>query len=434
MRRTSAPFKSLLSFGVGVNGALGHGSLDAVSSAAPRPVEAFTGEPLRAAASGWGHSAVVSAKGDLFVFGRTHDFRNTLRMGRLWRRSEWLARASLWLGTSASIDHARPARLGLCDVEGHSSVAENVKCGAGVTACVSETGLVYMLGNNRFGQCGVGTADRYVWEATPLAGCIQAESIAEVALGFQHAAAVTKRGEVFTWGKGERGQLGIGDDSEGKRKTVPEKLNPAAFGDEEVIDVACAFNSTVALTRSGKVFTWGKFQGVHVDQKGFNFVDAWTPREVVFPEEADQRIVQVMAGQFYFLAQDQTGALWMWGMIPDAMDAQQVKQRLGRSPTSSDKGQSVERRSGFVESGAERTIHTPVRVGMNVDEDEGDKVFIGFDQFYVKKGDRVVRLDWALSPVQLDLGVDHALVGELCPGWMHTLILLEDVDAGMDAS
>lgn len=68
------------------------------------------------------------------------------------------------------------------------------------------TPILQYSGNNRFGQCGIGNRDAFVWEPTCLSGI--EDIIVDVALGFQHGLALTNKGEVFAWGKGERGQLG----------------------------------------------------------------------------------------------------------------------------------------------------------------------------------------------------------------------------------
>ena len=62
---------SVLSWGDGANGQLGHGACS--SEAAPRVVKALLGKRARLAACGAAHSAVLCASGDAYLFGRNGD-------------------------------------------------------------------------------------------------------------------------------------------------------------------------------------------------------------------------------------------------------------------------------------------------------------------------------------------------------------------------
>ena len=372
---------------------------------------------------------MVTADGNACVFGRTHDFQNTLRLGRLWRQRPSLAKLSLFLGASASIDHRVPTVLAIPWERGIRDKCVRVSCSAGATAVVTESGVVYMLGNNRYGQCGVGSNDIYIWQPTALEEGLKDKRVVKVELGFQHAAAVTDEGEIYTWGKGERGQLGVMLDQDARHKVLPEKVDPADLQGQRVVDIACGFNSTLALTDQGQLFVWGKFQGESLDEKGFNYVDATRPRKVELPAALEEKIVKIWAGQFYFLAQDAKGCLWMWGMIPDAVSAKELREKAAL-----DAPKVIPETEGMVESGVERTVHVPIPLEVSVDPIKEEQVFAGFDEFFVKSDDGIFSMDWNLSPSMIDYGVESSRIKTICPGWMHTLLILheENGDAAGD--
>ncbi len=101
------------------------------------------------------------------------------------------------------------------------------------------------------------------------------EKVVKAALGFQHGAALTGRGEVVCWGKGERGQLGSG-----KRENIsePVRIYPPTPGAAlysmfssassplsstlypKAVDVQCGLNHTACLLEDGSVMIWGKMQ------------------------------------------------------------------------------------------------------------------------------------------------------------------------------
>lgn len=67
---------------------------------------------------------------------------------------------------------------------------------------------------------------------------------AQIAIGGGHHAALSTDGEVFTWGR-----------NASERRKAPRKVQ--ALAGEKVIKVLCGHEYTVALTASGKLFSWG---------------------------------------------------------------------------------------------------------------------------------------------------------------------------------
>jgi hypothetical protein len=59
---------------------------------------------------------------------------------------------------------------------------------------------------------------------------------------------------VFSWGRGEDGQLGLGDTSDQDEPTYVDALRGVG-----VRQIACGSGHTVVLTTEGEVFTWVRF-------------------------------------------------------------------------------------------------------------------------------------------------------------------------------
>ena len=74
----------------------------------------------------------------------------------------------------------------------------------------------------------------------------------KVECGSQFSVALTRSGSVFTWGKGDYHRLGHGNDDHVRR---PKKV--AALQGKKVISIATGSLHCVACTDSGEVFTWG---------------------------------------------------------------------------------------------------------------------------------------------------------------------------------
>ena len=113
----------------------------------------------------------------------------------------------------------------------------------------TENGEVLSYGNGMYGQLGTGaTAASDVPRVVETFGRV---GVAKIAAGGWHSAAVTAGGEIYTWGRGEYGRLGHGDDC--RDKVVPERVE-LDLGDEAlnfIVDVSLGGSHSCALTRDG---------------------------------------------------------------------------------------------------------------------------------------------------------------------------------------
>ncbi|VFR02950.1 unnamed protein product [Cuscuta campestris] len=102
--------------------------------------------------------------------------------------------------------------------------------------------------------------------------------VTNIACGGQHAALVTKQGEIFSWGEESGGRLGHGVDSD----VLQPKLIDA-LSNTSIELVACGEHHTCAVTLSGDLYTWGDG---HFGLLGHgNEVSHWVPKRVNGPLE-----------------------------------------------------------------------------------------------------------------------------------------------------
>lgn len=73
----------------------------------------------------------------------------------------------------------------------------------------------------------------------------------QVACGWQHTAALTQDGKMFTWGYGEDGQLGHGDAND---YIVPKKVDAL---DSVVINTISCGHSHTGCVANGALYMWG---------------------------------------------------------------------------------------------------------------------------------------------------------------------------------
>ncbi|KAG7982838.1 hypothetical protein I3843_04G073100 [Carya illinoinensis] len=179
---------------------------------------------------------------------------------------------------------------------------KQIACGDSHCLAVTMEGKVQSWGRNQNGQLGLGTTEDSLVPQKIQA--FQEVSIKMVAAGAEHTAAVTEDGELYGWGWGRYGNLGLGDRSD---RLVPEKVS--AIDGEKMIMVACGWRHTISVSSSGGLYTygWSKYgQLGHGD-----FEDHLVPHKLEALHDAN--ISQISGGWRHTMALTSDGKLYGWG-------------------------------------------------------------------------------------------------------------------------
>jgi len=126
------------------------------------------------------------------------------------------------------------------------------------TCAVTTTGAVKCWGGNDFGQLGdgsetgTGVGDGTLkFKNTPVT-VKDLSGIRQVAMGYNHACAISQTGSVSCWGDNSKGQIGDGTTSFRAQATPVVGLS-----EEKVTQLALTYQSTCALLEKGAVKCWG---------------------------------------------------------------------------------------------------------------------------------------------------------------------------------
>jgi hypothetical protein len=126
-----------------------------------------------------------------------------------------------------------------------------VAFGSKHVAALTHDGQLYTLGSGVCGQLGHGnTMDG---DAPRMVSVLDGRAIAQVACGRSHSLALTSEGDVYSWGAGESGQLGLG-------KMAPS-FTPryvSALQSTPIALVTTGAAHVAALSVYGRVYTWGE--------------------------------------------------------------------------------------------------------------------------------------------------------------------------------
>jgi alpha-tubulin suppressor-like RCC1 family protein len=266
----------LLTFGAGEDGQLGRGQKE--DNGVPRVIT-LQGMKVIAVAAGMSHSMVITDLGKLLTFGSGefgrlgHGDEETQLVPRVVSALSGLFVINIAAAWSRSMAVAESGEIftwgsGLHGQLGHGDeeqqlVPKQVQALQGVAIAVAAScedhsmaaaadGTLYTWGGGDFGNLGHGDEET---QLVPKAvkGILAGSVVVAIASGAVHSMATTDEGQLYAWGCGESGQLGHGD----RNNCFVPRLVEALEG-QRVSAVATGEDHSVVMTESGEVFTFGE--------------------------------------------------------------------------------------------------------------------------------------------------------------------------------
>ena len=155
------------------------------------------------------HSAAVGEDGSLFVWGPGEHGR---------------------LGTGNTATRRAPTRVG-----GLPAPVRQVATGQYHTGIVMEAGDLLMCGRGEYGRLGLGDEEDRTTPTLVARVLFDGEAVLMVACGRVHTAVATEGGGVYTFGSGDFGQLGHGDE---ENQLAPRRVPAAGFNGKRGVMVA----------------------------------------------------------------------------------------------------------------------------------------------------------------------------------------------------
>ncbi|KAJ8543400.1 hypothetical protein K7X08_005923 [Anisodus acutangulus] len=190
----------------------------------------------------------------------------------------------------------------------HLDSVRSVALGGLHSVALSSLGQVFTWGYGGFGALGHKVYHR---ELVPrlVEGSWDAE-ICHVATSGTHTAAITKSGELYTWGRDEGdGRLGLGPGrgpDEAGGLSIPSKVKSLPVN---VAAVSCGGFFTMALSEEGELWNWGANSNYELGRGGK--VGGWKPQPV--PSLEGVRVIQIASGGYHSLALTDKGEVLSWG-------------------------------------------------------------------------------------------------------------------------
>ncbi|CAH1799799.1 unnamed protein product [Owenia fusiformis] len=146
-----------------------------------------------------------------------------------------------------------------------------VSCGYYHTAVVTADGKLWTFGESdggKLGQDGNNTTPQHVTAIK--------DKVISVACGGSHTVALTEKGHVYTFGDGPNGQLGHGT----MLLNTPEPTMVSNLRTEKIIAIYCGESHTAVITDTGQLFTFGDGRHGKLGLGAENFANQFKPCRV----------------------------------------------------------------------------------------------------------------------------------------------------------
>jgi RCC1 and BTB domain-containing protein len=127
-----------------------------------------------------------------------------------------------------------------------------ISCGSDHSLLLTKSGDLYGFGRNKYGQIGCGNNINQ-WEPIKINRFTE-KKIISIACGGQHSLALTDTGKVYSWGFNKTGQLGI-DNTVNTIENTPVKINLSE--DLIIKSISCGFAHSLLLTTDGDIYAFG---------------------------------------------------------------------------------------------------------------------------------------------------------------------------------
>ena len=274
---------AVLSFGCGRVGQLGHGDHD--DQYEPKVIEALHSVCVVAVAAGMDHSLVLADDGVVLSFGR---------------------------GGYGKLGHGDAlARLEPMPIEALRGVVcvAAIAAGEAHSLLLIENGAVFSFGSGDGGRLGHG--NQRDWHTPAVIKALRSVCIVAIAAGRKHSLVLTDKGAVLSFGNGDDGQLGHGDEPLDKRFQYKPRVIEALRG-VRVLAVAAGGTHSLVLTDGGTVLSFG--YGCYGELgHGDGPLDKplYAPR--VIEALCDVRVVAIAAGGGHSMALTEEGAVRAFG-------------------------------------------------------------------------------------------------------------------------
>lgn len=298
-------------------------------------MERIRAEDVTSIAHGMEHSCVLTLRGELYGWGTNvhgvlgvdpdngHVVSSSCIKDHNVRSRPRITSASFNGGARMRSANLCPRKL---NFGGDAADVVAVACGEKHTCILRRDGSIITAGASDAGQLGIGPANREdgtseetghngfrIIRRGVRGGIASPVAFKKLSCGNNHCAAISSDdGSLYTWGWGQSGRLGHGDETQRDQPTYVDALSDIA----PLATVACGSAHTLVATDDGDVYGFGWNAHGQVSGAAKDDIKAGTSSDVcLLPVLClnQKGIVALSCGGFHTAAISQSGNLFLWG-------------------------------------------------------------------------------------------------------------------------
>ena len=215
----------------------------------PRIIDSIVGIRINTIAAGGTHSAVTSNKGELFtfgcgLFGRLGHGPREVESEETDHRGMLVKKVTVMKGE----ENYNTPELVLA-LTGHKVIT--VACGQYHSCCITDRGDVFTWGKGENGQLGQGEANMDICLEPRRVGVLSKRGVCRATCGTSSTYVSTERGTVYVWGYNQGGRLGVGALGEewiDKGDKISHPIHMNTLDGADVRQICCGDAHVVVLT------------------------------------------------------------------------------------------------------------------------------------------------------------------------------------------
>jgi len=199
---------------------------------------------------------------------------------------------------------------GIALLESDGRRVVQVSTGTMHVLALRDDGSLWAWGRNNVGQLGLGnttdqttpqrvTGGAGTWSSISAAGCPDARS--------SYSFAIDTDGNLWAWGRGENGQLGMGTVGTTSNQTTPRQITA---GPNRWKSISAGWFFTLGIDEDGNLWAWGRNNFGQLAQGNFSDTIQATPIRITSGPSSWQ---MVGAGRYHAVGICSDANLWTWG-------------------------------------------------------------------------------------------------------------------------
>lgn len=186
---------------------------------------------------------------------------------------------------------------------------KSVCLGDGTSMAITADGSLYTWGANT-AQMGNGKKEYYHgYDITTPQKIMDGVEFKSISLGYDHCAAISKDGSLYTWGSNDVGQLGNGE-----KDRIPGSDDAAVLTPQKIMDkvkfksISLCADQSAAIAEDGTLYGWG-YNLYGCVGNGTDNQEITTPQKIM----AGVKFKSVSMGHTFGAAVSENGDLYIWG-------------------------------------------------------------------------------------------------------------------------